>query len=96
MAAKVDPKKINVDFGEIKNDRMRNFRERIWFIKYWVEFMKANSDEEWSKGHTELIDSQFIKADSFYKDLEQTEKGREISEELKKERWKIKRRDEKF
>ena len=78
MAAKVNPKEIIVDFGEIKNDKMRNFRERIWFIKYWVEFMKRNSDEVWSKGQKYLIDSQFHKANEFYGDLGKTEEGRKV------------------
>jgi hypothetical protein len=89
MVTKVDPKKISVDFGEIKNDRMRNFRERIWFIKYWVEFMKINSDEEWSKGQKDLIDSQFQKSDEFYKRLKETEKGREVLKRLLEERKKV-------
>ena len=88
MVTKINPKEIKVDFGEIKNDRMRNFRERIWFIKYWAEFMKINSDEVWSKGQKDLIDSQFDIAQRFYKRLEKTEKGREILKRLKEERLK--------
>ncbi len=91
MVAKVNPKDISVDFGELKNDRMRNFKDRIWYVKYWVEFMKKNSDEDWSEGQKELIDSQFQKADEFYKKLEKTEKGREILKRLKKERIKVKK-----
>ena len=91
MAAKVDPKSITVDFGELKNDRMRNFKERIWYIKFWVELMKKSSDEEWSKGQKDLIDSQFVKGDWFYKNLEKTEEGRRKSDELKRERWKIRK-----
>lgn len=48
------------NFGESDKDRSENFKERLWFIKYWVEFMKKNSDEVWSKGQKELIDSQFM------------------------------------
>lgn len=90
MAAKINAQSIKVDFGEIKNDRMRNFKDRIWYIKYWAEFMKANSDELWSKGQADLINSQFQSSKSFYDNLEKTEKGRKLSEELKQERWKIK------
>ena len=91
MVTKIDPKSIKVDFGEIKNDRMRNFRDRIWYIKYWVEFMKKNDDEVWSKGQADLIDSQYKHADWFYKNLEKTEKGREILKRLIEERKKIRR-----
>ena len=88
MVTKVDPKQIFVDIP-VTNENTRNFKERIWFIKYWVEFMKLNPDEIWSKGQADLIDSQFIKADDFYKRLEQTEKGREILKRLNEDRLKI-------
>jgi hypothetical protein len=81
MVTKVDPKNIKVDF-EAKNERMKNFRDRIWFIKYWVEFMKINSDEEWSKGQAELIDSQFETSKEVYEDLERSVEGRKISNRL--------------
>lgn len=87
MASKVDPKKISVDFP-VNNDKTRNFKGRIWSIKYWAEFMKLNSDEVWSKGQADLIDSQFIKADEFYKRLEGSEEGREILKRLSEERVK--------
>ncbi|MEK6908871.1 MAG: hypothetical protein AABX23_02360 [Nanoarchaeota archaeon] len=85
MVAKVDPKNIFVDFP-VNNDKTRNFRSRIWSIKYWAEFMKLNSDEVWSKGQADLIDSQFIKADEFYKNLVKTEKGREVLKRLNEDR----------
>jgi len=88
MVTKINPKDISVDFGEIKNDRMRNFRDRIWFIKYWAEFMKRNSDEVWSEGQKDLIDSQFQKSDEFFERMGKTEKGREILARLKEERIK--------
>ena len=82
---------INFDVGaEVKNDKIRNFQDRINFIKYWVNFIKAHSDEEWSKGQAVLIDGQFDMAEKFYKDLEKSEEGREILERLKKERLKVK------
>jgi hypothetical protein len=77
MVKNVNPKEIKVDFGEIKNDKMRNFRDRIWFIKYWAEFMKKNSDEVWSQGQKDLIDSQFKKADEFFEEMSKSEEGRE-------------------
>lgn len=88
MVTKVDSEKIFVDFP-VKNDRTRNFKDRIWSIKYWAEFMKLNSDEVWSKGQADLIDSQFIMADDFYKRLEKTEKGREVLKRLNEDRLKI-------
>ena len=52
---------------EIKKDKNRNFMERIWFIKYWANYIKTHSDEEWSKGQAILIDSQLQSARDFYK-----------------------------
>ena len=45
--------------NELKKIKQSNFKERIWFIKYWVQYMKSHSDEEWSEGQRKLIDSQF-------------------------------------
>ncbi len=81
---------IKFNWIEVKNDKMRNFRDRIWFIKFWAQFVKNNPDEVWSKGQAELIDSQFQSSKSFYDNLEKTERGKKISEELKRLRWKVK------
>ena len=80
-----------LDWIEVKNDKMRNFRDRIWFVKFWAEYVKNNPDEVWSKGQTNLIDSQFQSARDFYNRLSKTEKGREILKRLKEERMKVKR-----
>ena len=56
-----------IDKEEIKKDKNRNFRERIWFIKYWANFIKTHSDEEWSRGQAILINSQLQSARDFYK-----------------------------
>ena len=49
---------VKVDFEELKKEKQRNFRERIWFIKYWVNYIKTHTDEEWSSQQKVLIDSQ--------------------------------------
>ncbi len=45
--------------NELKKIKTSNFKERIWFIKYWAEYIKSNPDEVWSEGQRKLIDSQF-------------------------------------
>ncbi len=35
-----------------------NKEDRENFIKFWVKFMKSVSDEEWSKQHNIIINSQ--------------------------------------
>jgi len=37
-----------------------NSEDRENFIKFWVEYMKEHSDEEWSAQQNILIDSQFV------------------------------------
>jgi len=59
---------VNLDL-ELKNERRANFRDRIWFIKYWVKFIKTHPDEEWSKGQATLIDSQIKSVRDFYKNV---------------------------
>jgi hypothetical protein len=39
----------------LKEEKRKNFRERIWFIKYWVEYMETHSDKEWSEAQRKLI-----------------------------------------
>jgi hypothetical protein len=53
------PEKIEVDFDKLKERKRKNFQERIWFIKFWVEYMKTHSDKEWSEAQRKLIDAQF-------------------------------------
>ncbi len=51
-------KKENIE-DELKRIKTSNFKERVWFIKYWAEYMKTHPDEVWSEGQRKLIDSQF-------------------------------------
>ena len=76
--------KIELNIWKVKNDKMRNFRERIWFIKYWADYIKTHPDKEWSKGQAVLIDSQMMSSRHFYKSLEKTEEGRKILSRLMK------------
>ena len=55
---KMKQNELVINFDDLKKEKAANFKERIWFIKYWVSFMKEHSDEEWSRGQAMLIDSQ--------------------------------------
>lgn len=61
---------------EIKNEKMKNFSERINFIKYWADYIRKNSDNNWSEGQAKLIDSQIDSSRRFYKKLAKMEEGR--------------------
>lgn len=51
------------DLNKIRNagtEKEKNLIERLEFIKFWVEYIKTHSDEEWSEQQNSLIDSQLI------------------------------------
>ena len=68
---------------EIKNEKMKNFSERINFIKYWADYIRKNSDNNWSEGQAKLIDSQIDSSRRFYKKLAKMEEGRKKIKKLK-------------
>jgi hypothetical protein len=43
---------------DINKEKQSNFKERIWFIKYWAEYIKTHKDSEWGEQHALLINSQ--------------------------------------
>ncbi len=57
--------KIKIDPKKLKEERISNFKERIWFIKYWVEYMKKSTDKEWSGQQAKLINAQFENLKNF-------------------------------
>ena len=49
---------IKVDLEELKRDKEQNFRERLAFVDWWVEYMKNKSDKEWSEEQNRVINPQ--------------------------------------
>ena len=39
-----------------------NKEDRLNFVKFWAEYVKSHSDEEWSESQNVLIDSQLKSA----------------------------------
>jgi len=35
----------------------KNKEDRIWMIRYWAQYVKNNSDQDWSKQQAILINS---------------------------------------
>ena len=58
---------VKIDLEELKIEKQKNFKERIWFIEYWVEYIKTHNDEEWSAQQNVLINSQIENARAFSK-----------------------------
>jgi len=36
--------------------------ERLWFVKYWSEYVRDNKNAVWSKQQSELINSMLLNA----------------------------------
>lgn len=49
---------VKVDLKELKKFKAQNARERLEFIKFWVDYIKTHSDKEWSRHQNILINSQ--------------------------------------
>ena len=52
-------KDVKIDLEALNKSRIQNNKERLEFIKFWVEYIKTHSDEEWSEQQNVVIDSQF-------------------------------------
>ena len=46
----------DVDLKELKKDQEENFKERLKFIKRYVQWLKKTPNKEWSKQQKEVID----------------------------------------
>jgi hypothetical protein len=46
-------------------------------VEVWANFVKTHKREEWKPQLKDLIDSQIIIANRFYKNLEKTPQGKE-------------------
>lgn len=54
----MNKEEIQINSEELQKEKSENFKERLWFINYWTEYIKSHSDEDWSKQQKVLIDSQ--------------------------------------
>jgi len=51
---------MDIDFKEIEKENKKNFEERLNFIKFWADYIKTHSDEDWSSQQNMLIDNQIL------------------------------------
>lgn len=47
----------DIDIEELKEEKRKNFNERLKFIDIWVEYIKTHEDWEWSKQQSAFINS---------------------------------------
>lgn len=52
---------MRVDLEKLNKEKKENFKERLNFIKFWVDYIKKHSDKEWSEQQSFLINSQIRK-----------------------------------
>jgi hypothetical protein len=43
-----------MDLDEFKK---RNREERLWFVRYWADYVKNHPDSDWSRQQADFIDS---------------------------------------
>lgn len=51
-------KDIKFDLDKLEKEKQENFKERLKFIDYWVNYIKNHSDREWGSQQNKLINSQ--------------------------------------
>jgi hypothetical protein len=49
---------MKIDFEELEKARQENFKERLKFIEFWVNFIKSNEDSIWSEKQNIVIEGQ--------------------------------------
>jgi hypothetical protein len=51
---------MNVNIKQLERQKEINFKERLEFIDFWVNYIKTHSDKEWSEQQNIIIDSQIM------------------------------------
>ncbi len=65
MNNKMTPQTIpEIDLVELKEEKRKNFNERLKFIDIWVGYIKTHADKEWSRQQALFINS-LIKKNEF-------------------------------
>ena len=46
------------DEKKFKEQKKKNFEQRLKFVRFWADYVKNNSNEKWSKQQNIVIDDQ--------------------------------------
>ena len=46
---------------ELEEEKERNFRQKLEFVRIYAEWVKKTPNKEWSKQHTKFINSMYKK-----------------------------------
>ncbi|MBU5687893.1 MAG: hypothetical protein KQA41_00595 [Candidatus Aenigmarchaeota archaeon] len=50
-----------IDIKELKEQKIKNFEERLKFIDLWCDYIKKTPNKVWSSQQAEIINSQITK-----------------------------------
>ena len=51
-----DITKVKIDFEQLEAEKQRNFKERLEFIDWYVEWLKRTPNKVWSKAQKEVVE----------------------------------------
>ncbi len=51
-----DLKNLKIDFEELEEEKRRNFKSRLEFIKWYTDWLKKTPNSVWSKVQKEVVE----------------------------------------
>jgi len=48
--------KLKIDFKELEEQKERNFKERLAFIDWYVDWLKKTPNNVWSKAQNKVVE----------------------------------------
>ena len=49
--------KIRINLTKIDELKKKNIKDRLWFVRYWANYVRTHPDKEWGGQQKVLIDS---------------------------------------
>jgi len=71
---------------ELVFDREANRRERLWFVRYYTDWVRKVPNRVWSREQAKFIDSLILNSRNFYLSPEEYLKMKENGSQVKKKR----------
>lgn len=75
-----------VENMELVFDREANRRERLWFVRYYTDWVRKVPNRVWSREQAKFIDSLILNSRNFYLSPEEYLKMKENGSQVKKKR----------
>ena len=71
---------------ELKFNKEKNFKERLWFIHLYSDWVKSVPNKVWSRQQADFIDSLFLNSESYSLSSEEYLKMVEVGRKVRKKR----------